>query len=309
MKVWIDGAIVDGAEAKISVFDHGFLYGDGIFEGMRAYNGRMFRLDDHMRRLTVSARAIGLELPGGVENIRDIVLKTVASSGASDAYIRLLVTRGQGPLGLDPTTCADPRVICIVDTVELFPADKAANGVDLATASMRRPGADVLDPRVKSLNYLNNVMAKLEAKRRGVDDALLLNAAGNVSEASGANIFAVCRGVLTTPAATDGVLEGITRMTVLELAAKLGIPTCERSMGRIDLLGASEAFLTGSGARIVPVRSLNGEIIGETVPGLLTVRLRDAFFEFARSSGTPIPYPDRAGFTQPRRRRDRKQAG
>ncbi|MBI5504499.1 MAG: branched-chain-amino-acid transaminase [Deltaproteobacteria bacterium] len=293
MKVWIDGAIIDGSEARISVFDHGFLYGDGIFEGMRAYNGRMFRLDDHMRRLGVSARAIGLELPGGAAAIRDIVLETVASTGASDAYIRLLVTRGQGPLGVDPTTCENPRVICIVDTVELFPADKAAKGVDLATASMRRPGADVLDPRVKSLNYLNNVMAKLEAKRRGADDALLLNAAGNVSEASGANIFAVCRGVLTTPAVTDGVLEGITRMTVLELADVLGIPARERTMGRIDLFGASEAFLTGSGARIVPVRSLDTEQIGEVTPGPITTRLRDAFFEFARSNGTPIPYPGR----------------
>ena len=294
MKVWIDGAIVDGADAKISVFDHGFLYGDGVFEGMRAYNGRMFRLDDHMRRLGISMRAIGLETPGGTAAIRDIVLETVASAGANDAYIRLLVTRGQGPLGVDPTTCADPRVICIVDTVELFPADKAARGIDLVTASLRRPGADVLDPRVKSLNYLNNVMAKLEARRHGVDDALLLNATGNVTEATGANIFAVCRGVLTTPLGTDGVLEGITRMTVLELAEKLGIPARERTMGRIDLLGASEAFLTGSGARIVPVRSLDTQQIGETVPGPVTLRLRDAFFEFARANGTPVPYPDRA---------------
>ncbi len=295
MKVWIDGAIVDGNEAKISVFDHGFLYGDGIFEGMRAYNGRLFRLEDHMRRLGVSARAIGLELPGGVDSVRDIVLTTVASTGAREAYIRLLVTRGQGPLGVDPTTCSDPRVICIVDTVELFPADKAASGVDLATSSLRRPSADVLDPRVKSLNYLNNVMAKLEARRRGVDDALLLNAAGNVTEATGANIFAVCRGVLTTPTATDGVLEGITRMTVIELADKLGIPVRERSMGRLDLLGASEAFLTGSGARIVPVRSLDTELIGEVTPGPVTTRLRAAFFEFAKLNGTPIPYADCAG--------------
>lgn len=294
MKVWIDGAIVDGSDAKISVFDHGFLYGDGVFEGMRAYGGRLFRLDDHLRRLGVSAKALGLELPGGAAAIGDIVLETVASTGATEAYIRLLVTRGQGPLGIDPTTCSDPRVICIVDTVELFPADKAAKGIDLATASLRRPSADVLDPRVKSLNYLNNVMVKLEAKRRGADDALLLNAAGNIAEASGANIFAVCRGVLTTPPATDGALEGITRMTVLELAAKLGIPAQERTMGRIDLFGASEAFLTGSGARIVPVRTLDTEKIGAQVPGPVTLRLREAFFEFARSHGTPIPYPDGA---------------
>ncbi|HYC56596.1 MAG TPA: aminotransferase class IV, partial [Candidatus Binatia bacterium] len=221
MKVWLDGQILDGKDARIPVTDHGFLYGDGVFEGMRAYSGRMFRLDDHMARLQVSARALGLTIPGGISGVRAIVLETVAAAGAPDAYVRLIVTRGEGPLGVDPTTCPHARVVCIVDTVELFPADKAERGVTLATSSLRRPSTDMLDPRVKSLNYLNNAMAKMEARRQGADDALLLNAAGAVAEASAANIFAVCRGVLTTPPVTDGALDGITRRTVLELADRI----------------------------------------------------------------------------------------
>ena len=290
MKVWIDGRIVEGKDAKLSVTDHGFLYGDGIFEGMRAYNGRMFRLDDHMRRLSVSARALGLEIPGGTEQAKRVVLETVAATGSPEAYIRLLITRGEGPLGVDPTTCPKPNMICIVDTVEVFPPERAALGVELVTASYRRPGADVLDPRVKSLNYLNNALCKGEARRRGADDSLVLNQQGAVTETSSTNVFAVCGGVVTTPPTTDGALDGITRRTVLELCAKLGIPARERSMGRIDFFGADEAFVTGSGARIVPIRSLDGQTIGTAVPGAITAKLTEAFFELARSTGTPIPY-------------------
>lgn len=291
MKVWIDGHIVDGRSAKLSVTDHGFLYGDGVFEGMRAYNGRLFRLEDHLRRLEVSARALALGIPGGIDHVRDVVLQTVASTGSPDAYIRLLVTRGEGPLGVDPTTCPEPKLICIVDTVDLFPPERAAAGVDIVTASLRRPGADVLDPRVKSLNYLNNVLCKGEARRRGADDALLLNQAGNVAECTGANIFAVQGGVVTTPPTTDGALDGITRRTILELCDQLGIAARERTLGRIDFFGADEAFLTGSGARVVPVRSLDDQAIGKVTPGPVTRQLTEAFFEFARSTGTPIPYP------------------
>lgn len=294
MKVWIDGNIVEGSEAKISVTDHGFLYGDGVFEGMRAYNGRLFRLDDHMRRLATSARAIALDIPGGLDHVRDVVLKTVAATGYADAYIRLLVTRGDGPLGLDPTSCPVSKLICIVDTVDLFPPERAARGVDIVTASLRRPTADVLDPRVKSLNYLNNVLCKGEAKKRGADDALLLNQQGAVTECTGANIFVVRGGVVTTPPATDGALEGITRRTILELGVKLGIEMRERTLGRIDFFAADEAFLTGSGARVVPVRSLDGQTIGfddAATPGAVTKKLTEAFFEFARSTGTPVPYP------------------
>ena len=291
MKVWIDDRIVDGKDARLSVTDHGFLYGDGIFEGMRAYNGRLFRLDDHLRRLQTSARALALEIPGGIDHVREVVLETVASTGSPDAYIRLLVTRGEGPLGVDPTSCPEPKLICIVDTVDLFPPERAARGVDVVTASLRRPGADVLDPRVKSLNYLNNVLCKGEARRRGADDALLLNQQGAVTECTGANIFAVQNGVVTTPPTSDGALDGITRRSILELCATLGIDARERTMGRIDFFGADEAFLTGSGARVVPVRSLDGQMIGEVTPGAVTMRLTTAFFELARSTGTPIPYP------------------
>jgi branched-chain amino acid aminotransferase len=295
MKVWIDGGIVDGKDARLSVTDHGFLYGDGIFEGMRAYSGRLFRLEDHLRRLQVSARSIALDIPGGIDHVRSVVLQTVAATASLDAYIRLLVTLGEGPLGVDPTTCPEPKLICIVDTVDLFPPERAARGVDLVTATLRRPSADVLDPRVKSLNYLNNVLCKGEARRRGADDALLLNQQGAVAECTGANIFAVRDGVVTTPPTTDGALDGITRLTILELCAKLGIEARERTMGRIDFFAADEAFLTGSGARVVPVRSLDSQPIGRSdeavTPGPVTRRLTEAFFEFARSTGTPIPYP------------------
>jgi branched-chain amino acid aminotransferase len=291
MKVWIDGTIVDGSEAKLSVTDHGFLYGDGIFEGMRAYSGRMFRMEEHLERLQVSARAIAIDIPGGIEHVRSVVLETVAAAGAPDAYVRLLITRGEGPLGVDPTTCPQPKLICIVDTVELFPPSRAAEGVELVTASLRRPSADVLDPRVKSLNYLNNALCKGEARRRGADDALLLNQQGNVAEGTSANVFAVVRGIVTTPPSTDGALDGITRRTILELCDELGIPSRERTMGRIDFFAATEAFLSGSGARIVPIRSLDGQKIGAAVPGPITRRLTDAFFELARSTGTAIPYP------------------
>jgi branched-chain amino acid aminotransferase len=289
MKVWFDGRILDHTEARISVVDHGLLYGDGVFEGMRAYAGRMFRLDDHLRRFEVSARAIGLDLPAR-DRLREIVLATVAATGAQDAYVRLVVTRGEGPLGLDPTTCASPTVFCIADSVEIFSKDKAAAGISLVVSSLRRPGPDALDPRIKSLNYLNNVLAKLEARRQGADDALLLNARGEIAEATAANVFVVRNDRLMTPPAADGALEGITRAVVLELASGLGLVAEERTLTRIDLVGADEAFLTGTGARIVPIRSLDGQPIGSSVPGPITAKIRDRYFALARSSGTPVPY-------------------
>lgn len=277
MKVWIDGEIVDGAEARIPVTDHGLLYGDGIFEGIRVYGGRVFRLDAHLRRFEAAARAIALELPGGVAAVRRIVLDTARAFGLDEAYMRLIATRGEGPLGVDPTTCPEPRLICIIDSISIFSEEKRARGLTLATSSLRRPAPDVLDPRVKSLNYLNNALAKLEARRRGADEALLLNAAGVVAEASVANVFAVCDGALVTPACSDGALEGITRATVLELARGLGLDASARSLGRFDLLGASEVFLTGSGAGLVPVRSLDGRTIGSGAPGPVYAQLREAF--------------------------------
>ncbi len=288
MKVWLDGRVVDSAEARIPVNDHGFLYGDGVFEGIRVYARRVFRLERHLERLAVSAAAIGLELPGGAAAMRAIVLETTRAFGANEAYVRLVVSRGEGPLGVDPFLCPTPRVVCIVDQVQLYSPEKLAAGLDLVTASLRRPGSDVLDPRVKSLNYLNSVLAKREAKMRGADEALILNAAGQIAEASVANVFVVTRGVLRTPPATDGALEGVTRATVLELAVAAGIPVREASLGRIDLLGADEAFLTGTGARVVAVRSLDGARIGGATPGAITERLEAAFRERTLSDGVPI---------------------
>jgi len=290
MKVWIDGGIVDGGEARVPVTDHGLLYGDGIFEGVRIYGRRVFRLDLHLARLEAGARAIGLALPGGVEGLRAIVLETARAFGESEAYARLIVTRGEGPLGVDPTTCSTPRVICIVDSIRLYPAETLARGLDLVTVSVRRPPADVLDPRVKSLNYLNSALAKLEARRRGADEALILNLAGQVAEASVANIFAVRGGQLLTPPASDGALEGITRRSILEIAARLRIPASERTLGRMDLFSAEEVFLTGTGARIVPVRSLDAAVVGVKPPGPVTRQLDAAFAEFVKEPALGTPF-------------------
>jgi branched-chain amino acid aminotransferase len=285
MKVWIEGRVVDGAEARIPVTDHGLLYGDGVFEGIRLAGGRVFRLDSHLERLRQSARAIGLELPGGIVAIRRIVIETARAFGQPDGYVRLLVTRGDGAMGVDPTKCLSPRVVCIACEIELYPAEILASGISMVTVSVRRPAPDMLDPRVKSLNYLNSVLAKREARLRGADEALILNSAGMVAEAAVANVFAFRRGVLLTPPTSDGALEGVTRGAVLELAASQGIPAQERSLTRMDLLSADEVFVSGTGARIVGVRSLDGAEIGVRTPGPITEKLGAAFAELARTDG------------------------
>ncbi len=288
MKVWIEGEVVDGSQARVPVLDHGLLYGDGVFEGMRVYGRRVFRLEDHLQRFATAAKALALELPGGTAAVREIVLETARAFGADEAYVRLIATRGDGPLGIDPTQCSKPRLICIVDRINVHPENKRSSGVDLLTSSWRRPPADVLDPRVKSLNYLNNVMAKLEAVQRGGDEALLLNAAGSVAETSVANIFLVRGGDLLTPPSSDGALEGITRATVLELAASLEIEARTQSLGRFDLFAAEEVFLTGSGTGMVPVRSLDGRTIGAGGPGPVYEKIWSAFLEAAPGRGTPF---------------------
>jgi len=288
MKVWIEGEVVDGSQARVPVLDHGLLYGDGLFEGMRVYGRRVFRLEDHLQRFATAAKALALELPGGIATVREIVLETARAFGADEAYVRLIATRGDGPLGIDPTQCSKPRLICIVDRINVHPENKRSSGVDLLTSSWRRPPADVLDPRVKSLNYLNNVMAKLEAVQRGGDEALLLNAAGSIAEASVANLFVVRGGDLLTPPSSDGALEGITRATVLELAASLGIEARTQSLGRFDLFAAEEVFLTGSGTGMVPVRSLDGRTIGAGGPGPVFEKIWSAFLEAAPGRGTPF---------------------
>jgi branched-chain amino acid aminotransferase len=294
MKVWIDGRIVGAEDAKVSVLDHGFLYGDGVFEGMRVYSRRLFRLERHLDRLEAGARVIGLELPGGRDAMRGVTLSTageyVRASGEQDAYVRLVVSRGIGELGVDPTKCHKPFVTCVVDKIRLFPEEKLRSGISMITSSRRSPPPDVRDPRVKSLNYLNNALAKQEARRQGADEALLLNAAGAVAEASVANVFAVRGGRLLTPPPSDGALEGITRASVLEIAAQMGVPAEERTIGRYDLIAADEVFLTGSGAKVVPVASLDGARIGRGGAGPLTQKLMSAFDRFARDpeNGTAL---------------------
>ena len=285
-QAWLAGRVMPLSEARIPITDHGLLYGDGVFEGMRIRSRRVFRLDDHLARFAVAARAIGLELPGGPAAAREAVLATARAFGQDEAYVRLLCTRGDGALGVDPTHCREPRLICIVDHLRLFDERQREEGLDLLTSSLRRPPGDVLDPRVKSLNYLNNVLAKREARLRGADEALMLNPQGGIAEASVANVFCVRDGVLLTPPASDGALEGITRRTVLELAAEEGVAAAERSLSRFDLFASSEAFLSGSGAGLVPVRSLDGERLGG--PGPVFARIGRAFDKAAPRLGVPF---------------------
>ena len=288
MKIWIDGEIVDEGQARVPVHDHGLLYGDGVFEGMRVINGRVFRLETHLDRLEFGARTLLLGLPHGRAELRRIVEDTVRAFGQREAYIRLVVTRGVGPLGVDPTTCPKPGLFCIVTTIKLFSEEQRERGLDMITSSYRRPSADVLDVRVKSLNYLGSVLAKLEARQHQADEALLLNQRGHIAEAAVANVFALRGDVLMTPPASDGCLEGINRGAVLELAPRLGLKVAEHSLGRADLFQASEVFLTGSGAGIVAVRSLDGRILGGGKRGPITARLAELHRALAESEGSAL---------------------
>ncbi|HYQ40921.1 MAG TPA: branched-chain-amino-acid transaminase [Polyangiaceae bacterium] len=284
--VSIDGQLVSEGEAKISVLDHGLLYGDGLFEGIRVRAGRIFRLDQHLARLELGARYLGLELPFDTRGRARIVQETVAAFGQKDAYVRLLVTRGEGPLGVDPTTCKKPTVVCIVAEIGLYSAEQRAQGLSMITSSYRRPSPDVQDVAVKTLNYLGSALAKQEAKRQGADEALLLNQHGRVAEASVANVFVVQGRTLSTPPALDGCLEGINRRAVLELARELGFSVSERSLGRRDLLAADEVFLTGSGAGVVGVRSLDGRAIGRGCSGEVTLDLERRHRALSESEGS-----------------------
>jgi branched-chain amino acid aminotransferase len=288
--VSIDGQLVSDEDAKISVLDHGLLYGDGLFEGIRVRAGRVFRLDQHLARLQLGARSIGLELPFGAAEQARIVTDTVRAFGQKEAYVRLLVTRGEGPLGVDPTTCKKPMVVCIVAEIGLFDAEQRAQGLAMITSSYRRPNPDVQDVAIKTLNYLGSVLAKQEARRQGADEALLLNQSGRVAEAAVANIFALHGRSLATPPALDGCLEGINRGAVLEIARELGFSVSERSLGRRDLFAADEVFLTGSGAGVIGVRSLDGRRIGRGQTGEVTLDLERRHRALAESEG-PVTVP------------------
>lgn len=283
-KIWIDGQVFDPADAKVSVYDHGFLYGDGVFEGIRVYNGRVFEADAHLDRLWDSAKSIRLTIPYAREQVRSAVEETIRASGFRDAYIRLIVSRGAGYLGLSPTKCERPSVICIVDTISLYPKEIYENGMAVITSSWARPGANTLPPRVKSLNYLNNILAKIEANDAGVPEAIMLNADGNVAECTADNIFIVRKGQVQTPATHDGILEGVTRGLIIGLCGKLGVPCVEKTLQRHDLYVADECFLTGSAAEAIPVTRIDGREIGDGKPGPVTRKLIEAFRRVIRES-------------------------
>jgi len=287
---WLDGGIVEPHAAKVPLTDHGLLYGDGVFEGIRICERRVFRLADHLRRFATGARAIGLEVPGGIAAAERAVLECARAHDADEAYLRLVATRGDGTLGVDPTLCPRARLFCIATQISVFSPEKMRTGLDMVTVSQRRAPLDALDPSVKSLNYMASVLAKREARMRGADEALMLNARGTVAEAAVANVFVVRDGRLLTPPPCDGGLRGITRDSVLSIATSQGVECAESSLGRFDLLGADEVFLTGTGARIVPVATLDGQRIGWEAPNaapsrpLMSAIVR-AFPAFARERG------------------------
>lgn len=255
---WLNGKLVPASQARISVLDHGLLYGDGVFEGIRFYNGRAFRLSRHLDRLYCSAAAIRLSIPYDAGAMDMAVNDTIAAFGAPEGYLRLVITRGEGKLGLDPDTCHRPNVFIIADQLAMVSETVCRNGARVIIASTRRLGADGLDPRIKSLNYLNHILARMEATNAGADEAILLNASGHVAEGTADNVFIVRHGKLLTPRPTDGALEGITRNVIQELALELGMGFAETPLGPYDLYTANECFLTGTGAELIPVREVDG---------------------------------------------------
>ena len=286
--IYIDGQFLPEAEAKVSVFDHGLLYGDGVFEGIRFYNGRVFRLEEHHDRLWDSARSICLDIPMSKEEMTHALLETIRQNGLRDGYIRQIVTRGVGNLGLNPAQCKKPSVIIIAATIALYPEEVYRNGLTIVTCATRRAGAAVLNPAVKSLNYLNNVMARIEANLAGADEALMLNDAGNVAECTADNIFIIKKGQIFTPPISAGALRGITRAVVFEIAAELGIKITEADITRHDVFVADECFLTGTAAEVIPVIKADGRMIGTGKPGAISTRMIARFRELVRASGTPI---------------------
>jgi branched-chain amino acid aminotransferase len=281
-QIYINGKYFAKDDAKISVYDHGLLYGDGVFEGMRIYSGKVFRLREHLVRLFESALSIRLVIPLSIEQLTKDVNETVAKNGLEDGYIRLVVTRGSGSLGLDPNRCSNPQIIIIVDSISLYPVEMYENGLELVTASTIRNHPAALSPRIKSLNYLNNIMAKVEGLKAGCVEAVMLNHKGEVAECTGDNIFIVKHGKLLTPPIEAGILEGITRNAVLELAGELGIEALQIPLTRHDIYVADECFLTGSAAEVIAAVKLDNRPIGSGKPGPITKRLNEAFRKLVR---------------------------
>jgi branched-chain amino acid aminotransferase len=289
VKIYINGQLLEKEQAVVSVFDHGLLYGDGVFEGIRAYHGRVFMLREHLERLYNSARAILLEIPLSKKQMEDAVLQTLRANNLKDAYIRLVVTRGEGDLGLDPRKCSKPTLIIITDKITLYPAEFYENGLSVITSSVRRNIPEALNPTIKSLNYLNNILAKIEAVRQNVPEAIMLNREGLVAECTGDNIFVVKGNTLITPPTWTGALEGITRNVVMDLArSKLKLLVKEEVITPYHVYVGDEVFLTGTAAEVVPVREVDGRLIGEGKPGPATQKLMKEFKELTRVSGVPI---------------------
>lgn len=283
LKIYIGGKYYDKADAKISVYDHGLLYGDGIFEGIRSYSGHVFRLEQHVDRLYDSAKGIHLEIPMTRAALCQAVLDTLKLNNLSDAYIRLVVTRGAGSLGLDPRKTTDPQIIIITDSIALYPAELYEHGLKIVTAGTMRNHPSALNPRIKSLNYLNSILAKIEATNAGCLEALMLNHKGEVAECTGDNIFVIRKGELHTPSIDAGILEGITRDAVIEIARKDGISVFERTMDRHDVYTADEVFLTGSAAEVIPVVEVDARKIGDGRPGPITQELSRKFHHLVRN--------------------------
>lgn len=288
MKIYIDGEFYDKENAKISVFDHGLLYGDGVFEGIRFYNGRVFRLEEHIARLFDSAKAICLEIGMTAQEVSEALLETIRQNGLQDGYVRLVVTRGSGDLGLNPALCPKATVFIIASKITLYSQDKYENGLHVVTCATRRIPHGALSPMVKSLNYLNNVLAKIEAQQAGAGEGLMLNEQGYVAECTGDNVFTVKNGRIFTPPISSGALAGVTRSVVFELAAGLGISISEPEMTRYDIFTADECFLTGTAAEVIPVVRLDNRVIGSGSPGPVTKRLISSFHELTVASGAVI---------------------
>ena len=290
MKIYIDGEFYDKENAKISVFDHGLLYGDGVFEGIRFYNGRVFRLEQHVDRLFDSARAICLNIGLDKAAVTEATLETIRRNGLHDGYVRLVVTRGVGDLGLNPALCPKASVIIIASKITLYSPEKYEHGLEVVTCATRRIPHGALSPMVKSLNYLNNVLAKIEAQNAGAGEGLMLNEQGFVAECTGDNIFIVKNGVITTPPIASGALAGVTRSVVFDLAGEFGIPIHEPMMTRYDIYTADECFLTGTAAEVIPAVKLDTRLIGDGQPGPVTKKLIARFHELTASTGALI-YP------------------
>ncbi len=281
--IWLDGKWYNRETAAVSVYDHGLLYGDGVFEGIRVYGGRIFRLHEHLERLYDSAKAIWLTIPMSMEEMAAVTEETVARSGMAEAYIRPIVTRGVGDLGLDPRKCARPSVIIIVDTIKLFPEEVYETGLKVVTAGTPIPQREALSPRVKSLNYLAHILAKIEGIQAGADDALMLDSSGSVAEGSGQNIFVVKHGRIRTPPPFAGILKGVTRDVVIELATQAGYDVAETMLNRYDVYTADEAFFTGTATEVIAIRQVDGRLIGTGGPGPVTRDLRSRYQALVRN--------------------------